>query len=122
MIRSAALAFALLALLLAAPAWFPEADAQTGPTVEDLEERIESLEEANADALAVVGALVARSLPPSVEVPIGGLVPYEAFSGPSAFGLECRAAAAVSESQVAQDRLGGGGRWVCVRPAYPPAP
>lgn len=115
MIRSLALAMALLA----APAWFPGADAQTGPTVEELEERIEDLEGANESALLVVGALVDRSLPPLVPIPPTGVYPLEAYAGLDVLVLSCREGPPLANTVTAH---ASPRPLDCVRPDFSSAP
>lgn len=120
MIRSLALAMALLALLLAAPAWFPRADAKReGPTVEELEERIEDLETNNGAALLVAESFVDRVLPPLVPIPATGVYPNEAYAGLNVLVLSCREGPPLADTDLA---ILGNRPLYCLRPDFSTAP
>lgn len=103
-----AFALAVLAVLLAAPHWLRPAGAQEDG---ELEDRIEQLEYEVQILSANLGQLYGGVLPPPLPVDASGVIPFGAFSGPSAFALARREGTAVTAAQ----RMAGV-PWVCVRP------
>lgn len=112
MLRPVALALGLLVLPLAVPAWFPSAAAESEEG--DAEVRIARLK-MEVDVLSAnLSQMYGGILPPPVEMTASGIVPLEAYVGPSAFSLTCREGIAATATQHL-----AGVPWVCVYPTAP---